>query len=63
MSNHRIFGSEADQPRPLAYVSMFPANRRRYRGLVTAAVIGGVLVLAAAILVVVTGASVGAPIH
>jgi hypothetical protein len=63
MSHHRIFGSEADQPRPLAYVSMFRPNRRRYRGLVAAAVIGGALVIAAAILVLVTGASVGATIH
>ena len=63
MSHHRIFGSEADQPRPLAYVRLFPPNRRRNRGLVTAAAIGGLLVLAAAILVVVTGASVGPPVH
>ena len=62
MSHHRIFGSEADQPRPLAYVSMFRPHRRRYRGFVTAAVIGGAIVLAAAIMVVMTGASV-APIH
>ena len=63
MSHHRIFGSEADQPRPLAYVSMFRPHRRRYRGYVTAAVVGGVLVLAAAVMVLVTGASVGATVH
>lgn len=60
MSHHRIFGSEADQPRPLAYVSMFRPHRRRFRGYVAAAVIGAVLVLAAAIAVIVTGASLGA---
>ena len=59
MSHHRIFGSEADQPRPLAYVSMFRPHRRRYRGYVAAAVIGAVVVLAAAVMVIVTGASLG----
>ena len=63
MSHHRIFGSEADQPRPLAYVSMFRPHRRRFRGYVAAAVIGGVLMLAAAVMVVVTGASIGSPVH
>jgi hypothetical protein len=63
MSQHRIFGSEADQPRPLAYVSMFRPQRRRYRGYVTAAVIGGVLMLAAAVMVVLTGASLGSTVH
>ena len=63
MSHHRIFGSEADQPRPLAYVSMFRPGRRRYRGYVAAAVIGGALVIAAAIMVLLTGASVGPHIH
>jgi len=63
MSQHRILGSEADQPRPLAYVSVFRPHRRRYRGLVAAAVIGAVVVLAAAVAVVLTGASLGAPVH
>ncbi len=63
MSNHRIFGSEADQPRPLAYVSMFRPSRRRYRGYVAAALIGGALVIAAAIMVLLTGASVGHAVH
>ena len=63
MSHHQIFGSEADQPRPLAYVSMFRPGRRRYRGYVAAAVIGGALVIAAAIMVLLTGASVGPHIH
>jgi len=63
MSHHRIFGSEADQPRPLAYVSMFRPQRRRYRGYVAAAMIGGALVLAAAAVVVLTGASLGGAVH
>jgi hypothetical protein len=63
MSHHRIFGSEADQPRPLAYVSMFRPQRRRYRGYVAAAVIGGTLMLAAAVLVVLTGASLSGAVR
>lgn len=63
MSHHRIFGSEADKPRPLAYVSMFRPHRRRYRGYVAAAMIGGAVVLAAAAMVVLTGASLGAAVH
>ncbi len=62
MSHHRIIRSEADQPRPLAYVSMFRPHRRRFRGYVAAGAIGAVLVLAAAIAVIVTGASLG-PVH
>ena len=61
MSHHRIFGSEADQPRPLAYVSMFRPSRRRYRGLIVALAIGAALLIAAAIMVLVTGASIGPP--
>ena len=45
MSQHRIFGSEADQPRPLAYIKTFRPNRRRMRGYVLAAALGGVLAL------------------
>ncbi len=63
MSHHRILRSEADQPRPLAYVSMFRPHRRRYRGYVAAAVIGGALMLMAAAAVVLTGASIGSPVH
>jgi hypothetical protein len=62
MSQHRIFGSEADQPRPLAYIKMFRPNRRRMRGYVAAAIAGGMLALAlAAGLAVVGGALMGAP--
>ena len=63
MSHHRIFGSEADQPRPLAYVSMCRPHRRRYRGYVAAGLIGGALMLVAAAVVLLTGASLGAPVH
>ena len=45
MSQHRIFGSEAGQPRPLAYIKMFRPNRRRTRGYLIAAVGGGLLAL------------------
>ena len=63
MSHHRIFGSEADKPRPLAYVRTFRPHRRRYRGYVAAAMIGGVFVLAAAAVVVLTAASLGSAVH
>ena len=63
MSHHRIIGSEADQHRPLAYVSMFRPSRRRHRGYLTAVLIGGALVIAAAVMVLITGASVGTHIH
>ncbi len=63
MSQHRIFGSEADQPRPLAYVSMFRPNRRRRHGVFAVMLIGGALMIAASILVLATGASIGAPVH
>ena len=63
MSHHRILRSEADQPRPLAYVSMFRPHRRRFRGYVAAAAIGGVLMLLAAVAVVLTGASIGSHVH
>ena len=48
MSQHHIVGCEADEPRPLAYVMMFRPNRRKFRGFLLAAVIGGVLALALA---------------
>ena len=63
MPQHRIFGSEADRPRPLAYVSMFRPQRRRYRGYVAAAMIGGAVVLACAAVVVLTGASLSGAVH
>jgi len=55
MSQHRIFGSEADQPRPLAYIKMFRPSRRRMRGYVMAAIVGGVLALTVAAGLVVGG--------
>ena len=57
MTQHRIFGSEADQPRPLAYIKMFRASRRRVRGYVIAAIVGGLaaLVLAASFVVISGG--------
>ncbi len=64
MSQHRIFGSEADQPKPLAYVRTFRPSRRRFRGYVTAAVIGGFLTLAAgAAMVIMSSAGVGPAMH
>ena len=42
---------------------MFKPHRRRYRGYVAAGMIGGALMLVAAAVVVLTGASLGAPVH
>jgi hypothetical protein len=55
MSQHRIFGSEADQPRPLAYIKTFRPNRRRLRGYMLAAVIGAFLALVLAIALALVG--------
>jgi hypothetical protein len=63
MSQHRIFGSEADQPRPLAYVSMFKSSRRRYRGYVAATVVGVLLTVAAAVTLVVVGGGIAGSVH
>ena len=57
---HRISRSEAGQPKPLAYLSMYRPSRRRRNGLVAAAIGGGVLaLLAAAALAVIAGVSSG----
>lgn len=61
MSQHRIFGSEADQPRPLAYIKMFRPNRRRVRGYVVAAMLGGLLALGLAAGLAVLGGGLIAP--
>ncbi len=52
---HRIVKSEADQPRPLAYVRLFPRGRRRVSGYLLAALLGGALALAAAAAFAVVG--------
>jgi hypothetical protein len=61
MSHHRIYGSEADQPRPLAYIKMFRTSRRKARGYVVAAVIGGLLALALAAGLAVVGGGLITP--
>ncbi len=48
MSRHRIIKSEADQPKPLAYVRVYSRGRRGIGGYVTAAMVGGALVIALA---------------
>lgn len=63
MSQHRIFGSEADQPKPLAYVRMFRPNRRRFRGYVAATVIGVALTAVAGVAWVVVQGGLAGPIH
>ena len=47
MPTHRIIKSEADEPKPLAYVRLYPRARRGLGGYVTAAVVGGALAIAA----------------
>jgi hypothetical protein len=61
MSQHRIFGSEADQPRPLAYIKMFRTNRRRTRGYLIAAAGGGLLALLIAVALALVGGGLVAP--
>jgi hypothetical protein len=61
MSQHRIFGSEADQPRPLAYIKMFRTSRRRIRGYVLAGVLGALAVLALAVAAVLMGGGLITP--
>ena len=61
MSQHRIFGSEADQPRPLAYIKMFRPNRRRVRGYMMAAVLGALVALGLAAGLAVLGGGLLTP--
>jgi hypothetical protein len=61
MSQHRIFGSEADQPRPLAYIKTFRPNRRKARGYLVAAIVGGLLALIAAASLALLGAGLLPP--
>ena len=49
MTRHRIVGSEADQAKPLAYVSIYPRRGREMGRYIAAALIGALLMLAAAI--------------
>lgn len=46
MSRHRIVGCEADNPKPLAYLSMFPRRRRGIGRYLAAVLIGALLMLA-----------------
>ncbi len=48
-THHHIFANEADQTRPLAYVQVFPAHRRR-GGYFAAGATGAVLTLAALVI-------------
>ena len=56
---HRISKSEADEPKPLAYVRIYPRGRLKFSGYLAAAMAGGALALvAAAAFAVVSGALV-----
>jgi len=48
MSRHRILKSEDGEPKPLAYVRMYSRSRRGFGGYLTAAALGGGLVIAVA---------------
>ena len=62
MSQHRIFGSETDKPRPLAYIKTFrPHRRHRMRGYLIAAMVGGLLALALAAGLALVGSGLFAP--
>lgn len=45
MIQHRILRSEADEPRPLAYLQMYRPSRRARGGYMAAAMIGGAAAL------------------
>ncbi len=56
---HRITKSEADEPKPLAYIRVFPRGRLKVSGYLAAAMAGGALALVAVIaFAVVSGAIV-----
>ncbi len=56
---HRISKSEADEPKPLAYIRIFPRGRLRISGYLAAALAGGAMALiAAAAFAVVSGSLV-----
>ena len=55
MSLHRIVRNEADQEKPLVYISLYRAGRRRMGGYLAAAIAGGLLVLVAAVAFAVLG--------
>ena len=58
---HRIARSEADQPKPLAYLRVYPRGRLKVSGYLAAAVVGGVVALFAVVaFAVVSGAIVHA---
>ncbi len=59
MVQHRIFKSEADRPKPLAYVQVYPQGRRRVGGYLAAGVIGGVLTLLAAVALALIAGGMG----
>ncbi len=55
MSLHRIVRNEADQEKPLVYVSIYRAGRRRVGGYLAAAIAGGMLALVVAVAIAVLG--------
>ena len=60
MSRHRIFGSEADKPKPLAYIRVYPPGRRGVSGYVAAAVRGSLATLMAGVaMAVLNGVLIG----
>ena len=63
MSQHRIYGSEADQQKPLAYVRMFRQSRRRSGGLLAAVVVGALLTAVLGVAWVLVQGGLAGPIH
>ncbi len=59
MSQHRIVRCEADKPKPLAYLRIFPRARRGLVGYLAAAVIGGGVVIAAVALLALIQSGIG----
>ncbi len=61
MTRHRIVGSEADRPKPMAYLSAYPGRRRGAARYLAAAAVGALLMLAAGVGLAVLSGVIGAP--
>ena len=60
MTRHRIVGCEADRPKPLAYLRVFPGRGRATGGYLVAAAVGALLTLAAGVAVAILSGVIGA---
>ncbi len=59
MTRHRIVGSEADRPKPMAYLSVYPGRRRATARYLIAAAVGALLTLGVGIALAVLSGVIG----